>query len=218
MEYLEVLKVALIYFLMIIILRILGKREVGQLSIFDLVIILLLANIASLGLDNPSFFLLSIISLLVLMLLQKLISFVLLHKASLRDFVEGKPRVLIYKGKILYKNMKKESYTFDDLTNQTREQGYSSFGNIYLLILEPNGKISIFTDKVELQIISCGRFNKDNLELLNLNKKYVIEFLNQNKIDYKKILAGSILDNKLIYFYKGNKKEVNIKERTITLI
>lgn len=217
MEYMEILKTVLIYFMMIVILRILGKREVGQLSIFDLVIILLLANIASLGLDNSDFFLTSIICLVVLMLLQKIISLILLHQSYLRDFVEGKPRVIIFDGKIKIKNMKSEKYTMDDLISQMREFGITSISNIYLAMLETNGKLSIFTNKIELQIISSGRFDKNMMKLLMLNENEIIAMLTKNNINYKRIISASVLDDTLIYFCKNENIEEDIEERKLRL-
>lgn len=202
---------------MIILLRILGKRDVGELSIFDLVIILLIANIASLGLDNKDFFYISMLCLVTLTFLQKVISIILLHVSSLRNIFEGSPRVMIFEGKIKIKNLKKERYTIDDLTSQLREKSFSSISDIYLAILETNGELSIFKDKIPLQVISCGIFNYETLNLLKIDKNKIINKLNTHNINYKNILSGDIYNNEFIYFYRTNKKEEDIIERRLLL-
>ena len=107
-----ILKICVIYLSVIIILRILGKREVGELSIFDLVILLIIADIASIGIDNTEFFIPGLVCLVTLAVLQKIFSYILLKFARLRGVCDGNPTIIIYNGIINIKNMSKELYTF----------------------------------------------------------------------------------------------------------
>lgn len=210
MNYLEVaLKVIAIYFILVILLRFLGKREVGQLSVFDLVILLIIADIATFGIDNNEFFLSSLLCLAVLALLQKLLAKLLLHNGFLREIFEGKPTIIVYEGRVFIKNMKKESLLIDDLISQMRLNKISDINDIRLAVLENNGLLSIIkkTDerKVYTPLIFSGQIIKENINLLNINKSYLINFLKNNNLNYKKILYLAIKDDELL-IYNSDKK------------
>lgn len=210
MNYLEVaLKVIAIYFILVILLRFLGKREVGQLSVFDLVILLIIADIATFGIDNNEFFLPSLLCLAVLALLQKLLAKLLLHNGFLREIFEGKPTIIVYEGRVFIKNMKKESLLIDDLISQMRLNKISDINDIRLAVLENNGLLSIIkkTDEKKLYtpLIFSGQIIKENINLLNINKSYLINFLKNNNLNYKKILYLAIKDDELL-IYNNDKK------------
>lgn len=210
MNYLEVaLKVIAIYFILVILLRFLGKREVGQLSVFDLVILLIIADIATFGIDNNEFFLPSLLCLAVLALLQKLLAKLLLHNGFLREIFEGKPTIIVYEGRVFIKNMKKESLLIDDLISQMRLNKISDINDIRLAVLENNGLLSIIKKsderKVYTPLIFSGQIINENINLLNINKSYLINFLKNNNLNYKKILYLAIKDDELL-IYNNDKK------------
>lgn len=214
-------KVIIIFFVLIILLRILGKREVGQLSIFDLVILLIIADIASLGLDNNEFFFSSIICLFVLAILQKLLSIILLKYAKLRSICDGKPTILVYDGKINLKNMKRELYTIDDLLSQMRALNAMDIKGIKLAILETSGKLSIFNDadyqRISLPIILSGSFVNEAFDNLNYTKTYIENFFISSNISINKIIYASLCENELTYYYKDNNKIEVIEANTVLL-
>lgn len=187
-----ILRTIAIFFLLMIIIRLLGKREVGQLSIFDLVILLIIADIASLGIDNSKMFLASILCLFLLLGLQKLFAHLLLTNASLRDFIDGTPKVLIMNGEIMYKALKKEKYTIDDLINQIRIEGVMDIDEIRLAILETSGKLSVFSKerykKALLPVIVSGRIDKNSLKVLNMRLDYLNDILNKSNYRIKDII------------------------------
>lgn len=203
------LKVIIIYFILVILLRFLGKREVGQLSIFDLVIILIIADVASIGIDNNEFFLPSLLCLLILAILQKLVSKILLHNGFLRQVFEGKSTIIVYEGKLFIKNMKKENLLIDDLISQMRLNKISDINQIRLAVLENNGLLSIIKkqdeNKIYTPLIFSGQLIKENFALLNINKQYLIEYLKMFNIKYKKLLYLAIKDDELL-FYSNDKK------------
>lgn len=221
MIYLEVaIKVVIIYFILVFLLRFLGKREVGQLSIFDLVIILIIADIASIGIDNDEFFYPSLLCLFILALLQKILSKLLLHNAFLRKIFEGKSTIIVYEGKVFVKNMKKESLLIEDLVSQMRLNKVSDINDIRLAVLENNGQLSIIKKsdekKVYTPIIFSGQFIKENMSLLNINKQYLIEYLKNNEFNYKKILYLAIKDDELL-IYNNDKKTKTLQEQKLVL-
>ncbi len=139
------IKTALVYFFILIVLKIMGKREIGQLSLFDFVILLMIADVAVMGIDNEEipfyFFLLAIT---ILAVIQKTLSFVLLKIPGLRDFFDGKESVIIIDGKVNIKEMRKQNYNFNDLVVQLRLKNIRSLSEVRYLILETNGEISVF--------------------------------------------------------------------------
>lgn len=205
------IKTAIIYFLLIIILRFLGKREVGQLSIFDLVILLIIADIASIGIDNDEFFLASLLSLVLLAVLQKLFSFLLLHVSTLRGISDGNPKVIVYEGRLKIKNMRKEMYTVDDLVSQMRLFHVDDISKIKMAILETNGNLSIFKyhedEEFILPVVLSGKIVKDSLECLNFNKEKLEVILSDNNFKLKKILYASMSLNFLYVYNENNNKE-----------
>ena len=214
------IKTAIVYFLLIIILRFLGKREVGQLSIFDLVILLIIADIASIGIDNDEFFLASVLSLALLAILQKLFSFLLLHVSSLRGIADGNPKVIVYNGKLKIKNMRKEMYTVDDLVSQMRLFHVDDISKIKMAILETNGNMSVFkyheNEEFIVPIILSGKIVTDSLECLNFNKEKLDEILNKNNFKLRKILYASMSSNYL-YVYNDDKNKESIGPNKIRI-
>lgn len=215
------LKILFIFFILIIIFRILGKREVGELSIFDLVILLIIADIASLGLDNNEFFWPSMASLLLLVILQKILSLILLKSNRLRAIVEGRPTIIVYDGIIKFDNMKKELYTMDDLISQMHEKHIMDINEIRLAVLETNGTLSIFRkskfSNVILPIIVSGDYVIDNIKELNLDFDRIRECIKNNNLEIKKIMYASIYENQITYYYISTNKLKEIKANIITI-
>ena len=140
-----IIKTIIVYFFILLIMKFMGKREIGQLSLFDFVILLLIADASVMGIDNSDiplyYFLLAI---LILAVIQKLLAILLLKFASLRNFFDGKESIIIINGKVNLKEMKKQNYNFDDLVVQLRLKNVRSLSEVRFLILEANGEISVF--------------------------------------------------------------------------
>jgi len=124
------------------VMRFMGKREIGQLSLFDFIVILIIADISVAGLSDDFF--IYILGVIVLGIIQKLLAFLSLRFASLRNFFDGKQSYIIIDGKLNLKEMKKQAYNLDDLIIQMRLKNIRSISEIKYLILEANGEISVF--------------------------------------------------------------------------
>ncbi len=205
------LKITAVYIILIVALRILGKREVGELSIFDLVVLLIIADIASLGIDNDEFVLPSYMCVFVLVVLQKLLSILLLKQSFFRNLIDGSPTTIVVDGKLLIKNMKKEHYTIDDLVSQMRLEHIMDMDEIKLAILETNGTLSIFRkdrfNEVKLPVIISGSLIKESIALLRYDLEDFKTELKKNKIDYKTIIYASLHKNILHYYQRNKNKE-----------
>lgn len=174
MQYLySTIRGAVVFILMLITIRLLGKKELGQLSIFDLVVLLIISDLCSMGIPDRKLFIIGILCLIVLIFLQKIISLIMKKNKKIREILDGNPTILIYDGYIIYDNLKKEGYTIDDLISQIRENAIMDITEVRLAILETTGKLSVFSKKryetITLPIIEAGIFNYENIKYLKIN-------------------------------------------------
>nr|WP_316245029.1 DUF421 domain-containing protein [Gracilibacillus massiliensis] len=132
------------YVIVVIIFRLMGKREVGELSLLDIVVYIMIAEIAVLTIEDLDiFFGYGLIPMIVLLLIQRLTAWISLKSPLFRTWFEGKPSIIIAQGKIDEYQMKKNRFNFDDLLQQLRENGTESIKDVSYAILEPSGKLSI---------------------------------------------------------------------------
>jgi uncharacterized membrane protein YcaP (DUF421 family) len=150
-----------VYLFIIIAIRLFGKKEISQLSVIDLVFILLISNAvqnAMVGSDSTlAGGLVAAASLFVINFLFKL----LLYKIpKLGRLIQGDPLILIYKGKIIHKNMAKARFTLDELKEAVREHGVALIEDVDLAILEADGNISIISDDFKQKTLKKRRPGK----------------------------------------------------------
>ncbi|OEH84567.1 hypothetical protein BHU72_08650 [Desulfuribacillus stibiiarsenatis] len=135
-----------IYFFILVVMRVMGKRELAKLSIFDLVVFIMIAELAAVAIEDVSKPLLQMLSPIILvMALQIVISYVSLKQISFRNMIEGKPVMIIENGKINDKEMQKQRYDINDLLLQLHEQKVKNVGDVEFAILETSGKLTVFT-------------------------------------------------------------------------
>ena len=179
------------YFFIFLIYRIMGKREVGQLGIIDLIVSILIAELAVISIENyDNNIFLSIVPILTLLLLQLSLAYLTLKNPKFRILLDGNPSIIIKEGKINYSEMLKQKYNLDDLMVQLREKGYRSIEEIEYAILENNGTLSVFAyqgvikkqSPLPLPIILDSSIQKDTLNILNKDEKWVIEILKKKNI------------------------------------
>lgn len=144
MDYMVLVKIVAIYFIILLIMKFMGKREIGQLSLFDFAVILIIADIAVSGLEAKDEFYIYILGIVILGVIQKALAYFGLKVPGVRTFLDGKQSVIIIDGKLNIKEMQKQSYNMDDLIIQMRLKNIRSISEIRYLILESNGEISTF--------------------------------------------------------------------------
>jgi len=143
----------LMYFLVLVALRLMGKREIGKLSIFDLVVSVMMADIGIFIIEDPDMEISrAIVPILTLMLTQIMLSYITLKSKKIRELVEGEPALLISNGKINDEEMRKQRYTIDDLVTQLREKNIANVADVEFAILETSGKLSVFPKPSELPV------------------------------------------------------------------
>ncbi|MFZ5651231.1 MAG: DUF421 domain-containing protein [Bacillota bacterium] len=133
-----------VYFVVLIVIRMMGKREIGQLSPFDFVVAIIIAEIAAMPMQSPSFPIWhSIVPMLVVAFLEIGLSFAALHSRGLRMFLDGRPQVVINDGVILKEELRRARYNLDDLMSQLRERGYPRPDDVEVAVLETSGRLSV---------------------------------------------------------------------------
>lgn len=140
----NLIRTIVLYLLVLIVMRLMGKREIGQLQPFELVISIMIADLASIPMSDvgvPIFN--GIIPILGLLVMHLLISFCNLKSIKFRGVICGKPSILIYRGKIDEKVMKKERYTINELQERLRGKDVFNIGDVEYAILETSGEINV---------------------------------------------------------------------------
>ena len=195
MDYLIVLERTILFYIIITVLyRFMGKREVGQLGILDLIVSILIAELAAISIDNrtESIFL-SIIPIVALVLIQMGMAYYSLKNQKVRDAFDGTPSVMINRGKINFKEMVKQRYNIDDLLTQLREQHVKSIEEVDYAILETSGKLSVFKKKdnrfgdYPLPLILDGKIQEDTLKQIQKTEKWLQKTLTEEKVNIEDI-------------------------------
>lgn len=202
-------KTILCYLFLIIVIRIMGKREIGNLSVFDLAVYFTISDLITMSIvdkKNPVY--LPVISVAVLVLMQILFAYISLRNKKFRDLLDGKRSIIIHNGYIDFNEMKKQRYTIDDLFSQLGEKGFDSPIHIKWAILETNGKLSVIShDNSQSDypepIICDGIINYEILDKINKNEKWVYNQIQSKKInDLKKIRLAIFNQDQLTFFIK----------------
>lgn len=194
-----VLKTIFMYFFVIFVYRLMGKKEVGQLSIVDLIVSILIAELIALSIESKdSNILISVVPILVLVLVQMLISYITLKNESIRDLIDGKPTIIIKNGKLNFTEMSKLRYSLDDLLTQLRLQGVKSIDKVKYAVLENNGDLSIFKDDSDypLPLILDGVIDYEVLKEINKDYNWILNILKNKNL---------LLEDVFYAFYTNNK-------------
>ena len=197
----------ILYIAVLIGLRLMGKGEIAEMNCFDLVITLLIAEVASSPMENNDIPLIyGIAAVTGLVFMQTIISILGIKTKFISKIVSGKPSILINKGKIDYKELKSEKITIDELLEQLRVQGYFNIKYVQYAILETNGSLSIVPTTtytttpsreyhhLPLSLIQDGKIIKNNLKLINEDESWLLNILKSYHINDVKDVLLCVLD------------------------
>ena len=204
------LRVVVVYLLIVLIFRLMGKREIGELGIIDLVVFIMIADIAVIAIEryNESFFK-PLLPMGILVLIQVIFSHFSLRSRNFRKLVESEPTIIIKDGKIIEKQIKKQRYNFDDLLMQLRENNIRYISDVEFAILEPTGKLSVIKKEKNktgytVGLIIDGELQEEKLSELNLNKEWLYDELNKRGIKNLKEISFCSYENGKLYIDKNN--------------
>lgn len=212
MDYLILFGKSLFFYLFITIgFRLMGKREIGELSIIDFIVSIFIAELAAISIENyKDSMLFSIIPISTLIIIQIITAKISLKSSIFRDTLDGNPSVIINRGKVNFKEMVKQRYNMDDLLSQLRSQSIKCIEDVDYAILESNGKLSIFEKSFDkdypLPLILDGKVDDDVLLQIGKSRSWLDKRLEREGYKVEDIFYG---------FYKGHNlfliKDENIK-------
>ncbi|GAB0168728.1 DUF421 domain-containing protein [Lysinibacillus sp. CTST325] len=186
-EYLTIIfRTCFLYVFILIIFRLMGKREVGELSVIDLVVSILMAEVAAFALDDFESPLFNVIlPIIILFFIQIITAYISLKNKKFRDLVDGDPVLLIRDGVILESEMRKQRYNLDDLCQQLRENGNASVTDIAYAYLEPSGNLSVYQKDEKAfvyPLIIDGDIQDRHLKVLHKDTDWLMAELAKNNI------------------------------------
>lgn len=214
-----ILRTLFLYLLIVIIFRLMGKREIGELSLLDLVVFIMIGEMAVVAIEKPDKPLfIAILPMLLLLLIQRTLSVFSLKSQKVRDALDGQPSVIIDQGQINEQEMRKQRYNIDDLLTQLREKDIKNVTDVEFAILETTGKLSVFekdkynqTDEaynLPFPLIKDGKIQEDQLKRIHKTNLWLRQELRKlGQKDIKNITYCSIDDKgELFIDIKDDKK------------
>ena len=197
------------YFFVLIAYRIMGKREIGQLGVIDLIVSILIAELVAISIEeteNPIY--LTIIPIALLVILEVLFAYISIKSRKFRTLFDGKPSLIICNGKINYKEMVKQRYSLDDLLVSLRQQGIKDLDMVEYAFLEPNGELSVFKynlfklkSSYPMPLILDGSIQKGALKHIHKTEEWLKSELKNKNLTYEDIFYA-FYKNKKIYIIK----------------
>lgn len=219
------IRCVIIYVFLTITLRMMGKRQVGELEVSELIVTFMLSEFATIPISDTEVPLLnSIVPILLLLSLEGMLSFLTMKVPALKKLIYGKPNILIYEGKLNQNELQNERIELSELMCAMRQNGVASVEDVNYAILEENGKISIFPKAdaapvtpeqlngkkedcgVSLPFIMDRRIIKDNLKLRGWSQLQLEKELSDRRLKLSDVFLFSIDDCGNIYIIKKERK------------
>ena len=218
-------RTVIIYILVLFVMRFMGKREIGQMQPFELVIAIMIADLASTPLSESGIpILYGIIPILGLLFIHIIISILNIKSIKAREIICGKPRLLVVNGKIDEMALIKENFTINELQERLRVNNISNLGDVEYAILETSGQISVILKsekrtvtpedlniklpetKIGYDLIIDGKIMYDNLRKINKNEEWLNEELLKYKVSPSRVLIFVQNGDGSFYFQKKSEK------------
>ena len=205
----------IIFILLIVVMRLMGKRQIGEMQPFEFIVTLVIADLACIPMADTSIPLLyGVISVLTLFILHQVFSILEQASDKIKGVISGKPSIVINKDGINLKELRKNNMNIDDLIESMRNLGYFSLDELDYAIFESNGKLSAFesknksgdTNSLPLLIVDSGKTVNRNLKILGSSEKDVIAFIQKNGAKLKDVEVITIDGNGRTYFKIKNQK------------
>jgi len=214
-----------LYIIVLIVMRLMGKREIGQLQPFELVIAIMIADLASIPMTDTGIPLSNgIVPILGLLLMHLVISVINMKSINARKFICGKPRILIYRGRIDEQALIKERFTINELQERLRDKDIFNIGDVEYAILETSGQVSVIEkpnkrnltpedmgitpeyEGIPYDLVIDGVVMKKNLKSIGKDYNWLKKQVNKFKIQPEEALIVTI-DGKGQIFCQSKEKE-----------
>lgn len=191
-----IIRTLILYILVIASMRIMGKRQIGELQPSELVVAIMISDLAAVPMQTIDIPLLTgIVPVLTLLVAEVTMSFVSLKSRKARKYITGEPSIIINKGHINERELEKARFTLNDLMEELRLSGYPDVSKVDMAILETNGEISIIEESKDNMtefpyiLVSDGEINKAELSRSGKTEEWLKKKLNG---DIKSIFLASL--------------------------
>lgn len=223
----------ILYVIVLIVMRLMGKREIGQLQPFELAIAIMIADLASIPMTDVGVPISNgIIPILGLLVMHLIISILNLKSSKIREWICGKPTILIYQGKIDEQKLKKERFTLNELEEKLRSKDITNLGDVEYAILETSGDVSVIQkpnkrntkpedfnimpeyEGIPYNLVIDGKIMSDNLKKIGKNYDWLKKQTNKFQMNPEEALIVTINAKGDIFCQKKmTKEEMKIKEK-----
>lgn len=214
-------KSIILYTIVLIVMRCMGKREIGQMQPFELAIAIMIADLATTPMTEIGIPLLyGIIPILGLLFMHIIISLGNLKSIRMREFICGKPRILIYRGKIDEEALKTENFTINELQERLRVNNVNNLGDVEFAILETSGQISVVLkpekralkpedfkidakyEGISYDLVIDGKIMEDNLKKLGKSRAWLEKEVGKFNMKPEEALVVVLNGDKTIFCQK----------------
>lgn len=215
------LRTVILYIVVLFIIRVMGKGELSKMDPFQVVILFMIAELAALPIETPDISIFTgLTALLTLLLLQVIFSVLSMKSIKFKNLISGKASIIVEKGRINEKEMRRLRITADDLTEQLRLKNYASIADLDYAILEANGDMSVIPkpgkspvtredlgisaaeEELPLVLIADGKFYRRNLDKLKKDEEYIrSELAGQGYTDYSRVFLCYSDQNGRLHVY-----------------
>lgn len=215
------IRTVFLYIVLIITIRIMGKKQVGELEPSELVIVFLLSELASIPMQDMNLPLMSsIVPIATLISLEILVSVITLKSRFARKLFQGSPAILIDRGKFVEEEMRKHCYNIDEMFEQIRNEGYSDLRDVEYAILENNGKLSVIPSargkaltasdmgikvsggSMPYIVIADGKIAKHGLKLAKTNESELMKKLKSSGVKNVKDVFFAVIDSSGEFYFQ----------------
>ena len=218
-------RTVVVYLFLIAVIRFLGKRQLGQMEPSEVVVTMLVADLASFPMEDPDIPLTAgIVPILAVLSMEILLSLLSVRSLKVRKLLCGKPVILMENGNFLQENMRKNRITIDELLSQLRQKDIMDPTTVRYAILETGGNLSVFpypeyepaaardagvpveSLKAPITVVSDGRVLSDNLKKAGKNQKWLEKALQKQGVTLEQTFLLTVDEENKILFYKKQRK------------
>lgn len=192
------IRTVILYAVIILMMKLMGKKQLGELQPSELVTTILISNIATLSIEDPTVpMLIGIVPILMIVCIDVLMSVIMLKSPRFRRLVTGSPRVIISDGKIDRNELERLRYTIDDVLEAMREQGIFDVTEVRYAIVETTGKINFFKmsdgeSDPPCVVVKDGMIERSGVKISGMSEKKIREIVKDNKTTLHDVLLMTV--------------------------
>lgn len=208
------LRTLIIFITLVIVMRLMGKRQIGEMQPFEFIVTLIVADLACIPMADVSIPLIyGVVAILGLFLLHQIMFFIEELGPFFKLVISGKPSIVLDKNGVVIKELKRNNMGVEDLIESMRSSGYFSLDDLDYAIFESNGKLSALPNRqmdkkstsIPIVLISDGKINSKNADIIKAEKSHITDFIKKYDCTLKKVEVMTIDGNGRVYFKIKNK-------------